>query len=380
MKKLLSLLIMILLMPTLAYASGSISVSKNSMTLTKGQTGSFVVTASNAAGKVTISTSNGGVTTSTTSEWVENQAITVNVNAISVGSTVITISLSDAATFDEEELTGAYTINVNVVDSSGTNTNTNTKVDNTPVIDSDASLSSITLSNGTIEFNKDVLDYNVEVDNTVDKIDITSITNNKNAKVVVDGPETLAVGENKYTITVTATDGTSTKTYTITVVRKEASNNNYLKTLSVNNYNLKFDKNIVNYNLTISNEDYLTLTIEVEEEGATYEIKGNENLKNGSKIEVVVTALNGDKKTYTINILKNECKQNNTGLYICIGIIIILLGVIAYFVYITYFKNKKVKQSPINTNENQFNNMYQTSSMNNNLYNYDQNNIKETRY
>ena len=70
------------------------------------------------------------------------------------------------------------------------------------------------------EFDADVTEYTVSVANTVSLINITVEANHEGA--TVEGSMTgkaLDVGENVVTITVTAEDGLTSKTYTITIIR-----------------------------------------------------------------------------------------------------------------------------------------------------------------
>lgn len=90
-----------------AFATGGLSVSRSSITLTTGSAATFAVTATNAAGKVDIVSSNTGVATvSTASEWVENGSVTVTVAAVGAGSATITVRAADMTTYDYEDLTG----------------------------------------------------------------------------------------------------------------------------------------------------------------------------------------------------------------------------------------------------------------------------------
>lgn len=101
------------------------------------------------------------------------------------------------------------------------NTNNNDKKNDTKFEDeksSNADLKSITISNGNINFSKDILNYNVVVDNKTNSITISVKTDNEKAKVIGAGKHSLNVGDNKIEIIVTAEDGTE-KTYTINVSR-----------------------------------------------------------------------------------------------------------------------------------------------------------------
>ena len=206
-------------------------------------------------------------------------------------------------------------------------------------------LKSIKLSSGTIEFKKDTLEYKVSVLNEIEEMEITATTEDSSAKIQVIGNKNLVVGENIYTIQVTA-ENESIRTYTIVVTRKEAgeklSNNNYLKELLIKNHKIDFDKDVLSYNLTIKKENRLTLSYKPEDKAATVKVIGNSDLKDDSKIDIVVTAEDKTTKTYTINIKKSID-------WATIGIIFGSLIVITGIVLLIVFKDKifKTKEKTI---------------------------------
>lgn len=82
------------------------------------------------------------------------------------------------------------------------------------------------------------------------------------------------------------------------------SSNNNLKSLSVEGAALTFNKDTVVYNLSVGNDvKNIKINAEVADPKATLTGTGEKEVKEGdNKFEVVVTAENGDTKTYTINI------------------------------------------------------------------------------
>lgn len=82
-----------------------------------------------------------------------------------------------------------------------------------------ANLKSITPSVGEIEpaFSKDVLNYSVTVGEDTNTLPISALAEDVDAKVAVSGNTALVVGENKVTIRVTAPNGSTKKTYNLTV-------------------------------------------------------------------------------------------------------------------------------------------------------------------
>ena len=95
-----------------AFAAGSITVPADTLSLTLGETGQIVITASNAAGRIDWSST--GAAAASGSMWIENETKTISVYAGSIGTGSISVTLSDAATFDKTELSGVYLILVKV--------------------------------------------------------------------------------------------------------------------------------------------------------------------------------------------------------------------------------------------------------------------------
>lgn len=138
----------------------------------------------------------------------------------------------------------------------------------------------------------------------------------------------------------------------------EKSNNNYLSSLTIENYEIDFEKNKHNYNLTIANDiNMLNLKVEVEDPKATYVILGADDLeKNNYKIEIEVTAENGEKSTYTINIKKPKVEEEIADekesfhldkkyiIFGCIGLGIILI-IIIIVVIINKISDRKLNKA-----------------------------------
>lgn len=81
-------------------------------------------------------------------------------------------------------------------------------------------LSSITLSEGNITFDKDVLTYDVIVDYETTTIEIKANVEDDKATITGDGKHTLNVGSNVIKITIKAEDE-SERTYTLNINREE---------------------------------------------------------------------------------------------------------------------------------------------------------------
>ena len=105
------------------------------------------------------------------------------------------------------------------------------------------------------------------------------------------------------------------KTITIgTPVIKDS--NNYLSALSITGYTISpaFNKNTTSYSLTVPNNvSSVTLNATKESAKATLTGTGNKSLSVGANnISVVVTAENGNKRTYTITVTRQSAIQKSS--------------------------------------------------------------------
>lgn len=87
-----------------------------------------------------------------------------------------------------------------------------------------ANLKSLSVSAGKLSpgFSSATTSYSLTVPNKTDKCNVYATAEDGGAKVDVDGPSTLSIGKNTFTVTVTAPSGKQ-KTYKITVTRQEES-------------------------------------------------------------------------------------------------------------------------------------------------------------
>ena len=96
----------------------------------------------------------------------------------------------------------------------------------TPVLSADASLASLTVSEGKLVpmFDAKQFVYAVNVENDIDSITINAAANDKNAKATGDiGNFVLNIGDNTFKVVVTAEDSVAVKTYTVVITRKAAT-------------------------------------------------------------------------------------------------------------------------------------------------------------
>ena len=175
-------------------------------------------------------------------------------------------------------------------------------------------LKSLNVSSGDFEFNKKTQNYSFTVQNEVTSIRVFAVAEDEKSKVSGAQTYNLKEGLNKINIVVTA-ENKQTRTYTLQVTRivkninKEV--NNKLKSLEISNYQINFDPETTIYNLTIENESSLDIIPKVQDSTSSVVVNGNENLKDGSVIKLIVTAVDGSTKEYIINISKNEEIKND---------------------------------------------------------------------
>ena len=105
----------------------------------------------------------------------------------------------------------------------------------------------------------------------------------------------------------------------------------YLDNLIIEKHDIVFDKEKLNYIVEIAEEEYLNIIPVINDSSIGYEIKGNDNLVDGSVISIVLNDENDNTKTYTITISKKNNKVNESSkkrisliFYIIIGILIII--------------------------------------------------------
>lgn len=202
-------------------------------------------------------------------------------------------------------------------------------------------------NNLILDFSKDTYEYNIDVDINTKSLDIKPTLNNDKLSFVKDfGEQTINLnsGNNIAIIKVIDEEG-EVLNYVLNITKPLAnkSSNNYIKSLNIKDYNLKFSKKVKTYTLTIKPQD-TSLIIEpiLDNKNAKYEIIGNKNLKEGSIIKIIVTAENEEKTTYKINI---KIKKTNYLHYFIILIVVIL--VIYALKNLLSLRNKNVKKSKV---------------------------------
>ena len=229
---------------------------------------------------------------------------------LAAGSNVITVEV----TAEDGETARTYTVTVTRA---------------APPLSTDATLSGLALSGVDFgAFDPAIESYEVSVGHEVEQTTITAETNDEAASYEValvlsasyeDGTIGLAAGANLIVLLVTAADGETMKTYTVTVTRAEAatpSTDAVLSGLTLSGVDFgTFDPATTEYTASVGNDvDETTVTPATNDDRATYVIKlggvadadGVVPLVVGSNvIAIKVTAEDEDTtKTYTVTVTR----------------------------------------------------------------------------
>lgn len=94
---------------------------------------------------------------------------------------------------------------------------------------------------------------------------------------------------------------------------KEYSKNNYLKSLSIEGYEISFDKETLEYSIEVENGvEKVNISASPEDSKASVSGTGEREVTEGNnKLEVKVTAENGNERTYVINVKVKELDPIN---------------------------------------------------------------------
>ena len=239
--------------------------------------------------------------------------MTLTFEAVSEGEETATLSGSIAKYLNIDEFED-ISFNINVI----------------RPISTDNSLSNLEANVGTFdkEFDKDTLEYTLTVPYDTEEVNLSGVLGDSYATVKglttykLDGDKTVAY------VTVTAEDG-SERTYTITIVKEAKpaeevkeevktspvayfySDNNYLKSLEIEGYDIKFDREVYEYTITVGSDvDSLDIKAIPEDYRSRVEITGNENFKTGdNEVIITVTAEDGSERVYKILVKKEKEKK-----------------------------------------------------------------------
>lgn len=206
--------------------AASLSVSTNKKNVTVGNTFTVTVNASGASGweyclnydssmfsLVSATSDTGGACVRTGSTLIGYSKVTFTLKSTKSGTSVI--SLRDAVMYGDDG---------NEISSSkgSVSITAKTQQEIEASYSSNADLKNLTIEGYELspEFNKDTLEYSLEVENDVESVRVSVVKADGNASVSGAGEISLSEGINKVEIVVTAQKGNK-KTYKINITRKE---------------------------------------------------------------------------------------------------------------------------------------------------------------
>lgn len=239
MKKIISFILMlIIVIPKVNAASGSTAIWSNVTSATVGDTVIISVQSKNVAGSFKVTSSDSSVLSGGTSGiWLEDNTETISFSAKSSGSVTITLEPTNANYHDDySEYTISKSVTISVVNkpsssggsSGGSSSGSSSKKSGGgTTADKKTYSSNNYLENLSIEgydlspsFDKETLEYNVEVPNDVTKVNINASVEDDKAEVSGTGEIEVSEGSNKIEVKVTAENGNE-KVYVINVTVKE---------------------------------------------------------------------------------------------------------------------------------------------------------------
>lgn len=195
--------IMLFFFLTVSVKAGSLGISANK-SVVEGNTIKVSVSISNLAGRFKVTSSDQSILAGSAEDWYED-SFTVTFNAKKAGSATVTVTAVDAADSDTEAaFTGSRSVTINV-----TKKTTKQEIDINKKYSSDNYLKELAIEGTelTPSFNKDTLEYNINLDYNVEKIKIIGTANDSKANVKGLGEFNVNEGSNNFEIVVVAENG-----------------------------------------------------------------------------------------------------------------------------------------------------------------------------
>ena len=182
----------------------------------------------------------------------------------------------------------------------------------------------VSLNNNSVEFNignNENVSYSYDGDGTVKCVssDSTKLSCSVDANTKVVHVESVNGNAFDGTVTVYATQGITHSASDDTSFRVKVDSEvnlalSHLRNISVDNYDINFNKATTNYSLKIKDENELKINVSLDSNSYKYIIEGNNDLKSGSKILVNIQDLTG--RTITTYIIEIEKEETNKAMIV----------------------------------------------------------------
>lgn len=230
--------------------AGDLSIYASTTSVIVGNSVVITVKGNNIAGKLSLTSSNGGILSGGASAfWIDNSTVTYTFKAVSTGSATVTVKPIDVADYNNGS---SYTTSKSVT--------INVRTKPVIVLSGDNNLSNLGIENYSLtpEFNKDTLEYNVELEPDTSEINISATASHGGATIEGAGTREVTDGDNRLEIKVTAENGSS-KIYVINAKVKEYN------PIEVNINNEKYTV-VRKKSLITPPENYTETTVTINEE------------------------------------------------------------------------------------------------------------------
>lgn len=168
-------------------------------------------------GRCSCSSSNQGVLAGGDDDFYDDQNGVTYFTALNPGQSVVTLycyNPSDQNGDDQGDISRTITINVIAPPTY------DEPIDVNRTYSENNYLSSLGVDGYEIKFDKETLEYSIEVDNKVDKINLTATAEDNTASIAGVGEMELVEGKNTFNVTVTAENGNQ-RVYVVNVLVKE---------------------------------------------------------------------------------------------------------------------------------------------------------------
>jgi len=321
-----ALVIYIIINPKECFAG--VSLSKNSVELNTGGTTKVTLTATEATGTISVKTSDSDIVTANSTNWIENNSITINITAGNKAgnATIYVTGIVSDSKGEESSVDNSIAVSVKNASSSSNTSNSETNI-----------ITSLKIGDNT--YSKPNNDITIgTVDASTESIVVKPTTSNGASYTINGGNSTtvpLKTGTNLITIKV---EGGST--YKVRLTRlakdievkpniieetenkieeeeKEEDKELILTSLNVEDLELtpEFNSNIYSYTINVDmqkkNINSLNIKAVPNEADATVEVIGNENLIEGENIITILLKSSDETKStvYQIVVNKNDASS-----------------------------------------------------------------------
>lgn len=172
-------------------------------------------------------------------------------------------------------------------------------------------LKNLTVSVGTLTFEESKTSYTITVPRSTTSVEVGAELADEKAKFVKNyGPRTINItkDETKVLVKVQA-ENEETKTYTVVIKKDGAvSSNANISNITLSSGAISIEPGKTTYDVEVdSTVNEFSINVSTEDPNAKAVVDGPTTLKKGmNKYTVTVTAENGDKVVYTINVNKSD--------------------------------------------------------------------------